>query len=276
MKRRTLRNDPASPTTKKKNREFQEKLDSTTDQSQSLESQVLTWDGILAAMTFSVPFIVIIAINVQASLAITAVLAAVLLPVSLLSFCLREKLGMPPWVNAPVCALVSTGIAAFAAVYIRSNFAQINDALGMYLYLLAAYPVVGAVFYGKRAKTVKNTVAWALRNIIYFGIFAIIAGTVREVLAYNRFAGLELGFSFKIEAAKMPFFGFIVFAFILAGVAATYRLVSGRLLGANPAEDEEYSSIELELAPGMLQSADLQIEGTVVETDEQRGDKDVL
>lgn len=250
MKRKKLRSNPASPRTKRSINAMHRSLNQQVEPRVPIESHLINWNGIMASMTFSIPFIVSVAINLQAALAITAALCFVLLPVSLLSFCLRDKLGMPPWLAAPLCALVSVGITAFIAVYIRANFAQINDALGMYLYLLAAYPVVGAVSYGRRAKSVGITIVWALRNILCFGTFTCLAGAVREVLAYNRFAGLELTFmELRMEAAKAPFFGFIVLAFCLSGAAVAYRIINGRQMAADTDTDEDYSRIAADELP---------------------------
>lgn len=271
MKRRPLRSNLNSPKTKK-SKQRQAKVYNDNNPRETVESQVLAWDGILAAMTFAVPFVVVVSINLQAGIAITAALAVVLVPVSLLNYSLREKLHLPVWLVAPFCALASAGITAFVAVYIRNSYAQVNDALGMYLYLLCAYPVVGAVFYGKKSRTLGLTVSWALRNIIYFGIFTCIAGLVRELLAYNRFAGIDLDMSFKIEAAKMPFFGFIVFAFVLAGVASVYRLASGRIFATGTSEEEEYSGIEIDMAQQMVHLVARDIPGPIAPAVEGNAD----
>lgn len=206
---------------------------------------MLTWDGISAAITFSAPFVVAVAINLQTSAVLTVVLAAVLLPTGLLSFCLREKLTLPPWMTAPICALAASGITAFAAVLIRQYFPQVNDTVGMYLYLLAAYPVISAVFYGKKAGKATTALAWSLRNILYFGLFTGLAGLIRGFLAYNKLFGMDLSLGLKLEGAKATFFGFIVFGFILAGTAALRMAVIGHKAPPDPEEDEEYSAIEL-------------------------------
>ena len=246
MKPKPLRKNPALQTTKKNRSRAAEQLpaDHSSELGQQLQHQVFTWDGITAAMTFSLPFMVV-SINLQASLVLTLVLAAVLLPVSLLAFSLPEKLSAPSWLTAPVCALCSAGITALAAVIIRARLPQMSDTLGMYLYLLAAYPVVASVFNGKKALRATTTIAWSLRSVVYFGLLTGIVGIVRELLAYNRIFGLELPISFKIEGAKLPFFGFIMLAFVLAGVGAVHQLVKGRILPEAELPEEEYSSIEV-------------------------------
>jgi len=218
--------EPKEPKPPKEPREPRPKA--TGEQRGDLQKQVLSWDGLAAALSFSVPFVVVIAINFQSGLALSAILAAVLLPISLLYFSMREKLGFPPFLTVPVCMLASVGITSFAAVIIRRYFPQINDSLGIYIYLLSAYPVIAAVFYGKPARKLSTTVAWALRNILYFSCFVIISGIIREFLAYNRVIGIELSSGFKLEGAKMPFFGFIVFAFILAGATCIHKAFKAR------------------------------------------------
>lgn len=194
----------------------------------NLQSQVLSWDGMAAALSFSVPFAVVIAINFQSALALALILAAVLLPITALRFSMREKLGFPDFLTAPVCALASVGITAFASVIIRNYFPQINDSLGIYIYLLAAYPVAAAVFLQKPARKLGTAMAWALRNLLYFSCAVLLAGIFREFLAYNRLVGLTLPISFKLEAAKMPFFGFIVLAFLLAAATRIHMAVKVR------------------------------------------------
>ncbi|MEG1943755.1 MAG: Rnf-Nqr domain containing protein, partial [Angelakisella sp.] len=135
----------------------------------------------------------------------------------------------PDFLTVPVCALVSVGITAFAAVIIRRYFPQINDSMGTYIYLLAAYPVAAAVFHHKNAKNLGTALAWALRNILYFSCGTIIIGIIRDFLAYNRLIGIPLPATFKLEAAKMPFFGFIALAFLLAAATRIHMAVKLRL-----------------------------------------------
>lgn len=205
---------------------------------EKLQSQVLSWDGLAAALSFMVPFVVVIAINFQSALALAIILTAVLLPVTLLRFSMREKLGFPEFLTVPVCALVSMGITAFAALIIRNSFPQINDSLGIYIYLLAAYPVAAAVFYQRPARRLGAAMAWALRNLLYFSGTVLLTGIIREFLAYNRFVGLTLPGTFKLEAAKMPFFGFIVLAFLLAATTRVHMAVKQRF-PAPPAPEPE-------------------------------------
>ncbi|MEG1777432.1 MAG: Rnf-Nqr domain containing protein [Angelakisella sp.] len=225
-KKKTLRIKTA-PNTLAETEEL--KLKNRSEAGNNLQKQMLSWDGLVAALTFSVPFVVVIAINLQSALALTAILAAVLLPVSLLRFSMREKLNFPDFLTVPVCALVSVGITAFAAVIIRRYFPQINDSMGTYIYLLAAYPVAAAVFHHKNAKNIGTALAWALRNILYFSCGTIIIGIIRDFLAYNRLIGIPLPASFKLEAAKMPFFGFIALAFLLAAATRIHMAVKLRL-----------------------------------------------
>lgn len=243
MKRKMLKDSTAFQTTKKNRQIEMGELALNNDQRIDLQSQMLNWRGIAAAIAFSVPFVVTVAINLQSGAAITLVLAAVLLPTSMLAFCLREKLDFPPWLTAPLCTLVAAGITAFAAVVIRHYFPQVSDAMGMYLYLVAAYPVAAAVFYEQKARSLVTTLVWTLRNIIYFGIFAVLAGVIREFFAYNTFAGIHIELNLTMEGAKSAFFGFIVMAFLLAGAALMRMIGVGRLQQPDNADIEEFSTI---------------------------------
>lgn len=205
----------------------------------NLQSQVLSWDGLAAAISFSVPFVVVIAINFQSALALSLILAAVLLPISALRFSMREKLGFPEFLTVPVCALASVGITAFASVIIRNYFPQINDSLGIYIYLLAAYPVAAAVFYQKPARKLGTAMAWALRNLLYFSCTVLVVGIFREFLAYNRLVGLTIPTTFKMDGAKMPFFGFIALAFLLAAATRIHMAVKVHFPATAPSEGLE-------------------------------------
>ncbi|MEG1875228.1 MAG: hypothetical protein RR185_06615, partial [Angelakisella sp.] len=119
---------------------------------------------------------------------------------------------------------------------LRQYFPQVSESLGMYLYLLAAYPVAAAISYGKTAGKASTTVLWSLRNVLYMGVFSLLAGGVRELLAQGRLAGVELPVSFRMEAAAMPFFGFIMLGFVLAAVTAIRNLLRGTAVGAATAD----------------------------------------
>ncbi|WP_139193367.1 Rnf-Nqr domain containing protein [Angelakisella massiliensis] len=179
--------------------------------------------GIVAITAFAGPFAAVGATTLKNSAAMTLALLMTLLPASLLRFCLREKAGLPRWIEVPLCTLSSMAMACLASVLLPRLFPLALDSLGLYLFLFASYSVVAAVFSEKKVRTAQGAAGWAMQFVLLFALVTGVVGFVRELLAYGQVWGISLLPSgFTLEGAKMPFFGLILLG-LLIGLLRYFR-----------------------------------------------------
>lgn len=173
---------------------------------------------LVESLVFAIPFLAVTTINLRNTVALCAAFLVILVPVSVLRFLLREQLGVPQWLSVPLCALVSLMLASLSYYVIRFVSVEITDALGTYLYLLAAYPVLAAASSEKDIRSMSVALIWALRYFARFAALGLAMALIRELLAYGQLWGFSLGYGFRLEGAKMTFFGLILMAVLLAAV----------------------------------------------------------
>ncbi len=173
---------------------------------------------LVASMVFAIPFLSVAAINLRNTVALCAALFIILMPVSVLRHLLREQLSVPRWLSVPLCSMVALMLASLSYYLIRFVSVEITDALGTYLYLLAAYPVLAAASSEQDIDSVPSALRCALRYFFRFTCLGLVMALIREVLAYGQIWGIPLGYNFRVDGAKMTFFGLMLMGVLLAGV----------------------------------------------------------
>ena len=171
---------------------------------------------LISSFVFAIPFAAVAAVNLKNAVAICWAFLIILLPTAVLRFLLREKLETPRWLAIPVCTLVALMLASLSYYLIRFVSVEITDALGIYLYLPAAYPVLAAASSEQGIRSMGTALGWAVRYLFRFSALILTMGLLREVLAYGQIWGIPLGYGFRVEGAKMTFFGLILMGVLLA------------------------------------------------------------
>ena len=93
-------------------------------------------------MLGAVPFWAVGATSLQNGIILCAVLIILMLPCSALNLILRRKLNLAEWVALPLTVLVAAMLAAACCVALVLYWPGAFDALGIYLFLLVAAPVL--------------------------------------------------------------------------------------------------------------------------------------
>ena len=169
-----------------------------------------------SSLVFAIPFAAVTAVNLKNAVAISCAFLIILLPSAVLRFLLREKLETPRWLAIPVCTLVALMLASLSYYLIRFVSVEITDALGIYLYLPAAYPVLAAASSEEGIHSIGRSLEWAARYFLRFAVLVLAMGLLREALAYGQVWGFSLGYAFRVDGAKMTFFGLILMGVLLA------------------------------------------------------------
>ena len=136
---------------------------------------------LVASMVFAIPFLSVAAINLRNTVALCAALFIILVPVSVLRFLLREQLSVPQWLSVPLCSMVSLMLASLSYYLIRFVSVEITDALGTYLYLLAAYPVLAAASSEQDIDSVPSALRCALRYFFRFTCLGLVMDLILQL-----------------------------------------------------------------------------------------------
>lgn len=170
------------------------------------------WDTISAIITFAIPFVVVLGTSVNNSLAMIIIFSAMLPIETILNFSMVQKLGMDKWIAATISVIVGVLIVSSVSTWLQTYTDFSTAGFGIYLYAMAAYPVLYAVFYGRVVEKLGTVVMFSFKNIMYFAFLALSVSGIREFMAQGSLLGLEL----QVTGSNMPFFGFIALGMVLA------------------------------------------------------------
>lgn len=176
-------------------------------------------------MSFAVPFAAVAGTTLKNGAALAVVLLISLLPTALLHFLFAERIRLPLLLSAPITTMVSMLLVSMCCALIAQLLPGFVDSLGIYVYLLAAYPVVATVLIDKRASTVGRSLLSALRIVGVFTVLVMSTSLIREFFAYNQLWGRDLHLTWNWlyqPAMRLPFAGLIVLGLVSA-IARGFR-----------------------------------------------------
>lgn len=191
-------------------------------------------------MGLGLPFIIIAANTLKNAAAISVATFCAVLPAVLVgTLTLRS---VPQWIRYMLVTATALVGAYLSRFLIRGISPEIFDSLGIYLPLLAVNSLVinRGVTHAENHTCLQNLLSGAL----YSGGFALVAfvmAAVRELLGNGTLWGVTV-FTATVPAALTVFSGFILLAFLGAGVRALHRLImaiSYRLDNPTAAEIEQ-------------------------------------
>ena len=187
------------------------------------------------------PFLIVTSISLQAAAVISIELAVIHIGTVLAAILLCRFL--PRW-SRPLAYLgVSTTIMLFISVFLSRVFPVVTDTLGMYIYLMA---VNGMTFTTAMSIEKKDRIypvlVGALKGIVGFALAMFLTSLLREYFGSGSLWGVSVPHVIRIDRVLVPFFGFILVGFLLAGS----RLVSKKLLAFAIDEDARSEGVLLE------------------------------
>ena len=179
-------------------------------------------------MLAAIPFWAVAGTTLENAAALSVILILTLVPASFLRYLLRRRVGLSEWIALPISIVVATMFATAGGVGLFLWVdPQLYDSLGAYLFLLVAAPILmnteingtpsGGLDFWKRT----------FRFIVDFVLVILLTGAVREILGYGAILGVPLKFmgSFRMEAARLPFFGLIFSGILLAVIRLFHHLI---------------------------------------------------
>lgn len=191
-------------------------------------------------MLAAIPFWAVAGTTLKNGITLSLILIITMIPASLLRDILRRKLALAEWLALPISVLVATMLASGCCTVLTAVEPSLYDALGAYLFLLVAAPILmNTECYG----TPENAGQFwrrTFRFVLDFCLVMLLSSSIRELLGYNSLFGLPLSFmgSFKLEAARQPFFGLIFAGFLLAVIRLLQSVIHKALHRRRVAEQK--------------------------------------
>jgi len=168
-------------------------------------------------MGLDLPFLIATSISLRAAAAISLELMLIHMgTVFAALFTCRFFSGLAkPLVNVAV----STIIMVFARLLIIDMFRGVTDALGIYIYLMA---VNGMTIYQANRITREDkpfpVLASAFMNVLGFTLAMFVVSLFREYFGAGTLWGTPVPVPIRLDGIRVPFFGFVMIGFVLAGV----------------------------------------------------------
>ncbi len=162
--------------------------------------------------------IILAGTTLQNGTALAACTLAVLLPVSLIMSLIGERLAA--WLRPPLYTLLASGLM-LAAAFVLDRYISQNVYARLYIFL--PLMAINTLFtYRAGGYSVQHSPGLALLDALGsglgFGLVICIVSALREAAVFGTLWGVALPFRHRVAAAALPFAGFLILAFMAAGL----------------------------------------------------------
>ena len=179
-----------------------------------LSSQV--WKNPVGRLGLDLPFLVVTSISLQAAATISIEMAMIHLGTVIAAIALCRVI--PRWSRALVYPAVSTLIMLGAGRILGSLFPVVTEMMGMYIYLMAVNSMTFAgAMAVEREDKIYPVMARAVKCVAGFVVCMFAVSLVREYLGSGAVWGRGVPHIISMDGLFVPFFGFILLGFLLAG-----------------------------------------------------------
>ena len=185
----------------------------------ALIDRLKDWQETTMVSMFMLPFLIMTTLNVKTALAMIAILALVMFPISIIRHYMLKNERIPEIVTTGFCVVGAMSIVILISVALRRFFPEISGTVGRYLYLLSAYPVIYSVFGNEPPKRLSTVMNRCVKNVVFFAELMLITAIIREIFGNNQILNTKLPINLKFSSITLPFFGFILVALVIGLVS---------------------------------------------------------
>jgi len=170
----------------------------------------------IQALGLDLPFLIVTTIGLRAAAAISIEFFFIHMGTIIAALILCRFL--PKWSRPIVYVTISTAIMLLANGLITRLFPQQAGALGMYIYLLAVNAMtLGTALKVERTDKIYKLVVKGFKGALGFAAAMFIISLFREYMATGSLWGIAVPHIMRLDGLLVPFFGFILVGFLLAG-----------------------------------------------------------
>jgi len=196
----------------------------------------------VSALGLDLPFLIVTSMSLQAAAAMSLEMIIINMGTITVAFLLCRVL--PKWVRPLVYLLVSTAFMLLASALLTRIFPLLTVTLGMYIYLMAVNGMTFTIAMSIEPRDkLRNVLPRALRGTIAFAVAMFVTALFREYLGSGTLWGNPVPHLLRITSVQVPFFGFILVGFLLAGTRVLSKLLLVFAINER-ARSDEYSTFE--------------------------------
>lgn len=156
--------------------------------------------------------------SLQASVILSVGFAVIVIPTVMLMFLLYDKINESR--RTIVAALIASIMFVVLAYGMRTIMPYTSSVVGLYLPILIVDPIILSKteeFWELGAGKLRLLVELVFHSL-GFALVVCFVGFIREMLAYGTIWGVPIGFTIAKSTVALPFFGFMMLAFLAACV----------------------------------------------------------
>jgi len=202
------------------------------------------WKNPVGALGLDLPFLIVTSISLQAATTISTQMAMIHFGTVITAIALCRFI--PRWSRVLIYPLVSTLIMLVAGRWLGGIFPMVSEMMGMYIYLMAVNSMTfaAAVSIESRDK-IYPVVARAVKSVAGFVIAMFVVSLMREYLGSGAAWGRAMPHLISLDGVHVPFFGFILLGFLLAGTRLLSKVSQGAALIEQARRDEIYAEMDM-------------------------------
>ena len=198
------------------------------------------WKNPVRTLGLDLPFLVVTSISLQAAamMSIQMALIHVGTVISAIVLCRVLPKGSRPFVYPAIATLIMLG----ASTMLSGVFPMVAEMMGMYIYLMAVNSMTFACAVSvRRTDKLYPVMARALKGLAGFVVVMFVASLLREYLGQGAVWGVSVPHILSADGLQVPFFGFILLGFLLAGARLASKVLQAMALNEKARRDAIYS-----------------------------------
>ena len=197
------------------------------------------------ALGMDLPFLIVTSISLQAAAAISIELFFVHMGTVISALILCRFL--PKWVRPLAYVAVSTIIMLLVTAYLIRVFPVVTDILGMYVYLMAVNGMTfAAAMSVEKEQKIYPVIANAFKGAAGFVVAMFVISMLREYFGSGSLWGTQIPHLLRMDGLLVPFFGFILVGFLLAGTRLLGKKVSALSVLENARREAVFKVVDVD------------------------------
>ena len=149
------------------------------------------------------------------------------------------------WARPMVHVAVSTIIMAFSRILIIDLFRGVDVVLGMFIYLLAVngMTIVQSIAVTKKSQ-IYPVLSGAFMSVLGFSFVMFFVAAIREYFGSGTLWGIPMPSPGRLPGMTLPFFGFIMMGFLLAGTKLINKKMFALAVIKRQRREERFIAVE--------------------------------
>ena len=203
------------------------------------------WKNPVGTLGLDIAFLVVTSISLQAAATIAIEMAFIHFGTVIAAIALCRVI--PRWSRAIVYPAISTLIMLGAGMMLSDFFPLVSEMMGMYVYLMAVNSMTfAAALSVERDDKIYKVVSRAAGCLAGFVLCMFALSLLREYFGWGMLWNRTVPHLISMDGVLVPFFGFILLGFLLAGVRALNKVMQAAAIKGWVERDAAYRQLTVD------------------------------